>query len=171
MEVGSVRIMLGKLRSAQARTRAGPAGQERTDALPHMGRKITDVQELKQAPRISRVQSQISKGPAVVSSCLEVVQEAGGTSMIRQTIHSLVPSSARSILLVDLHGYDIWPGQAMIEENQTAERSTSLASIIWDRSAWLDEQMAQLVFQAGCKYPELHLSEFPRQVLGFSMLG
>ncbi|CAL1126565.1 unnamed protein product [Cladocopium goreaui] len=102
--------------------------------LPHLGRALTDVQELKQV--------------------------AGGTDFVEQTLASLKPQTVSTTLMLDLHCYDGWPALAVLQEAAREERILCGSVVLDQRPDGLQQYLANAVYES-CRSKQLKLKAFP----------
>ena len=89
--------------------------------LPHLGRAFTDVQEMRQAAWPDAMMSKLNKFFNLSSFwwilvglwCQNIV--AGGSNFIRKSLQAFRPSTCKSMILVDMFGYDGCPALASLE--------------------------------------------------------
>ncbi|CAK9015357.1 unnamed protein product [Durusdinium trenchii] len=108
--------------------------QTKSATLPHLGRAMTDIQELRQV--------------------------AGGTPFVRSTMDAFKIPTSKANILIDATGYDGWVARACVEEI-TEGNSCVCGTVCLDHSGQsLLNGVAQAVYQ-GCRGSSLQVPGFP----------
>eukprot|EP00435_Cladocopium_sp_Y103_P023953 s3522_g5.t2 len=132
--VSSKAFKMGCIHGVQMLGRNQMVKQTAPSDCPHLGRAMTDVQELRQA--------------------------AGGTDVVRKAIASLAPESMSTLVLVDVLANDGWPALAALEENTSGSRLIC-ASVALDTSVdELNKRLAHSVYDK-CRAGSLCVQGFP----------
>ncbi|CAL1173958.1 unnamed protein product [Cladocopium goreaui] len=102
--------------------------------LPHLGRALTDVQELKQV--------------------------SGGTHFVEQTLSLCKPATMATTFVIDLHCYDGWPALAVLQEAARDQRIFCASVVLDTKPDGIQQYLANAVYEA-CRTQSLKLAGFP----------
>ncbi|CAL1131960.1 unnamed protein product [Cladocopium goreaui] len=132
--VTSKAFKMGCVHGIQMLPRNQMVKQNAPSERPHLGRAMTDVQEMRQV--------------------------AGGTDLVRKALSALAPQSMSTLVLVDVLANDGWPALAALEENTSGSRLVC-GSVALDTSTdELSKRLANSVYDK-CRAGSLSLQGFP----------
>eukprot|EP00434_Breviolum_minutum_P009292 symbB.v1.2.008188.t2/scaffold450.1/size202773/7 len=111
-----------------------PEVPQSRQSIPHLGRAMTDQQELKQV--------------------------AAGTHILRQTIKSFTPATCQTTMLVDIAAYDCFPALAALEEMADGHRVMCGSIVLNNSPDRMQHRIADSVYN-NCREGKMSLPSFP----------